>query len=245
MTQNIMKITLHPHRGSNRWCGPGAIAILTGVTTDDASRMIRAITGKRSCTGTSTCIIRNVLRKCGIDSNRVEHYGGGRKPTLNQWVESGRSQGGTFLVVAGNHFQIITGDLFVDNQVKELTAFEDLKKGKRRRVEETFRLHCPDGVEIPTHINRKLVCGEKLKQERNAAASWRRKARALAKKLDVTIDTNDWRDLEQLWVWVSNAFAAKHGDPWEEGEGHCRFSWDEVLDMLEEERDRRRELGVA
>tara|TARA_Y100000004_G_scaffold7330_1_gene8240 strand:- start:56 stop:898 length:843 start_codon:yes stop_codon:yes gene_type:complete len=237
-----MSITIHPHRGKNRWCGPGAIAILTGVTTDDASRMIRAITGKRSCTGTPTKVLREVLRQCGIDSNRVDEYGGGRKPTLNQWVEQGNSQGGTYLVVAGNHFQILTGDLFVDNQVKEPTAFEDLKKGKRRRVEETFRLHCPDGVEIPTHINRVLVNDDKIRAERNREATIRRKARALAKELDVTIEDSDWRDMGQLWLYVSDEFEAKYGDPWDDFDGHCRFSWDEVLDMLEEERDRRRNL---
>tara|TARA_R100000458_G_C8218551_1_gene203669 strand:+ start:127 stop:969 length:843 start_codon:yes stop_codon:yes gene_type:complete len=237
-----MSITLHPHRGKNRWCGPGAIAILTGVTTDDASRMIRAITGKRSCTGTPTTVLREVLRQCGIESHPHNYLDTQKRPTLNQWVEQGNSQGGTYLVVAGNHFQILTGDLFVDNQVKEPTAFEDLKKGKRRRVEATYRLHCPDGVKVPTHINRKLVCGEKLKLERNKVSTVRRKVNALAKELDVSINTEDWRDLEQLWVYVSDEFEAKYGDPWDDYEGHVRFSWDEVLDMLEEERDRRRNL---
>lgn len=246
-----MSITLHPHRGKNRWCGPGAIAILTGVTTDDASRMIRAFTGKRNCMGTPTHVVRKVLYECGITSHLSDEYWSGKRPTLNQWVADGLSRGGTYLVIAGNHFQILTDGLFVDNQVKEVTAFEDLKKGKRRRVSHTYRLHCSNGVKMPTHINDVLVDAEMLeeqrKQNRRQVDPTRRKARALAKKLDVSIDTSEWRDWEQLYVYVHDEFADRYGDPWDEGDGHCRFNWEEVLDMLEEEqrrRERRRELGV-
>ena len=242
-----MSITLHPHRGKNRWCGPGAIAILTGVTTDDASRMIRAFTGKRNCMGTPTHVLRKVLYECGITSHLSDEYWSGERPTLNQWVTDGRSRGGTYLVVAGNHFQILTDGLFVDNQVKEVTAFEDLKKGKRRRVSHTYRLHCSNGVKMPTHINDVLVDAEMLeeqrKQNRRQVDPTRRKARALAKKLDVRIDTSEWRDWGQLYVYVSDQFAEQYGDPWDEGEGHVRFSWEEVLHMLEEEHQRRAREG--
>ena len=139
----------------------------------------------------------------------------------------------------------------MDNQVKEVTAFEDLKKGKRRRVSHTYRLHSSNGVKMPTHINNVLVDAEMLEEQRRQIRRQldptRRKARALAKKLDVTIDTEDWRDYEQLWVYVSEEFELQYGDPWDEGDGHCRHNWYEVLHMLEEEqrrRERRRELGV-
>ena len=235
------EIKIHPCKGTNRWCGPGALAILTGVSTDDASRMIRCITGKRSATSTHTHVLRKVLGKCGIDTHRVmETFAPtNERMTLNQWVKGGGAKGGTFLVIAGNHFQIVTNDLFVDNQVKTLTAFEDLTKGKRRRVEEVFRLSSPQGVKIPTHINRKTFSAVVIARARNKGASIRRRAQALAKKLTVDIDTTDWRSLEQLWISVGDEFEAKYGDPWESGDGHCRFDWDEVLGSLEEEQERR------
>jgi hypothetical protein len=41
----------HQIQGTNRYCGPAAIALLTGVTTDDAARVARRVSGRRYIKG--------------------------------------------------------------------------------------------------------------------------------------------------------------------------------------------------
>ena len=85
------------------------------------------------------------------------------------------------------------------------------------------------------------MLGSHLKQQAAKTASVSRKARALAKELDVTIDLTDWRDMEHIYLSVSDDFEREHGDPWEDD--HIRFSWEEVLGELEWEKERRRQAA--
>ena len=244
-------IKLHKPHGRNRWCGPGAISILTGCSTDDASRLIRTVSGKRSTTRMSVSDMITVLEAFGFSLYRDEdyrHLDASKRPTLNQWFNRKQVKPWqTFLVDAGHHFQIVQGDLYTDNIVKDLIAFEDMDRGKRRRFGTAWQLYEPtEGIRMPSRIRgRAVVLGSHLKQQAAQTASVSRKARALARELDVSIDLDDWRDYGQIWIYVASSFEEKHGDPWEDGEGHVRHSWNEVIDSLEEEKARRKGLGLS
>ena len=240
-------IKLHKPHGRNRWCGPGAISILTGCSTDDASRLIRTVSGKQSTTGTSVRDLITVLEAFGFGLWREDNHCSrdtNERPTLAQWFATKQVEPWqTFLVDAGHHFQLIQGDLFIDNIVKDLVAFEDMSSGKRRRVRQTWMIYEPTGgIKMPSRIRgRDVVLGSHLKQQAAKTASVSRKARALAKELDVTIDLTDWRDMEHIYLSVSDDFEREHGDPWEDD--HIRFSWEEVLGELEWEKERRRQAA--
>ena len=57
---------LQPAIGKNRYCGPGAIAIVTGLPTDEASRLIRAVNGKRSIHGVSPYDLRQAFKRAKV-----------------------------------------------------------------------------------------------------------------------------------------------------------------------------------
>ena len=49
----------------NRYCGPSVISAITGMTTGEAARLIRTISGVKSVKGTSTRQVRNALHTEG------------------------------------------------------------------------------------------------------------------------------------------------------------------------------------
>lgn len=53
--------SLQPAIGKNRYCGPGALAIVTGLPTDEASRLIRTVNGKRRIFGVSPYDLRRAF----------------------------------------------------------------------------------------------------------------------------------------------------------------------------------------
>lgn len=96
---------LHPAIGGsrgNRFCGPGALAILTGKGTDEAAAAIRAVTGKRNVFG----VMPNDLWKAGqrlgltlLEVAIVDCQG-----SLRAWAA--RQQPGRYLVTVTNHYVV-------------------------------------------------------------------------------------------------------------------------------------------
>ena len=156
---NKNQIKIQTPTGKNRWCGPAALSILTGMTTDDASRLVRSITLKSKCTGMHWNEMLVALMQCGFQCVRRPHrYKGNNRITLSRWVKENKSNlslqrtGGykTYLISAGYHFQIIQGPMYVDNHVKEPVFFDEIKKGKRRIVRRVYQLYA-DNIIIPDH----------------------------------------------------------------------------------------------
>jgi len=58
-----MPDALHPAIGGNRYCGPGALAILTGKTTDETAAVLRAVSGKRAIRGINR---KHMMAACGL-----------------------------------------------------------------------------------------------------------------------------------------------------------------------------------
>jgi hypothetical protein len=139
----------HPKGDANRFCGPSAISAATGMGTGEAARLLRAATGKRSIKGTSTGAVLRVLAKCGVRHARATHQPG---DTLAGWLRSthGRRGGKVFLVVAGHHFQLISGSRYVCGRVGAVVELDHPKVKRRARVEEVYELTAPNGVTIPS-----------------------------------------------------------------------------------------------
>lgn len=153
-------------RDKNRYCGPSAISAVTQMKTGDAARLLREISGKPAIKGVSDYYLCRALRLCGITVTaiRVKPISPiiikGRpctQPTLAGWLRDSvsiRTPGRVFLVVAGHHFQVISGRRFVCAQTDGIISIRDKKAGRRRRVEAVYELTAPNGIKAPSLATR-------------------------------------------------------------------------------------------
>ncbi len=162
----------HGKGDKNRYCGPAALSIVTGMTTGEAARLLRHLSGKASIKGTSTSQMRNAFAKCGVSMKPVVvkpqppkarpmidpwtrqvcgTYTEAR-PTLTQWLKDSqdiRTPGRVFLVSAGHHWQIITGRRFCCGRTGEIVSIRDKKANRRGRVRAVYELFTNAGISIP------------------------------------------------------------------------------------------------
>lgn len=116
MIARTMKITLRPvnHSGprSNRYCGPSAISILTGLSTGDTAALLRKVSGKRSIKGIGSRPMRVALSQLGFNSSPDFDYQGQPAegcPTLSQWAKQRADKAATYLLSVGHHWAIVQG----------------------------------------------------------------------------------------------------------------------------------------
>ena len=233
---------LHPIHGKNRWCGPGAISLLTGMSTDEASRLARSFTGSTKCTYMHHSTMIKCLEACNLSPNlfdRQGHLPMKKRQTINQWRKAFKNdlklkeQGyDIFLVSAGGHFQILQGDFFVDNIVKEPLLFDDMKKGKGRKIRKVWKIYYMHGNDLTIPD-----VAKDTPQKRNSIKG---KVKRLAKKMNVDLDIQTWDDCPSeptIWMYASDEDISKHGDPWDDD--HSVYSYQECYDRLDAEWARR------
>ena len=132
-------------RDKNRYCGPAVLSIMSGITTGDASRLIRSIfTSVHAVRGTSTRQIDAAFDALGIRMSSVAYRVAGEgNPTLAGWLRqtvSERTPGRVFLLIAGNHWQIVTGRRYVCGIVGDIVSVKDKRIKRRARVTSVFEL---------------------------------------------------------------------------------------------------------
>jgi hypothetical protein len=117
----------------NRYCGPAALSALTGITAEDAARLLRKVTGKRSIKGCPTWGVVNALKEMGLEVKRVR----GAK-TVGKW----RKPAGRYLVVVGGrtngHFIAVEGSKFWDSGAYGGEEGEPLKRIARKGLRDAF-----------------------------------------------------------------------------------------------------------
>ena len=174
----------------NRYCGPAVISAMTKMNTGEAARLLRDISGKPSVRGCYTHHVLRALSRCGITSKGVPIHipvsMNTTKPTLTQWLKyrkADRTSGRVFLVVAGNHFQLIEGRRYVCGRTGEIVSVRDKRVKRRARVEEVYELFANGKIKIPEEAR-------KPKQDSNHSYVSRMK-----KKYDFDIEylsSNHW-----------------------------------------------------
>lgn len=173
----------------NGFCGPSAISALTGMTSGEAARLLRHVTGLRSIKGSSTGAVRNALRMCGILTGsppvpvRVENYKDKKGrirtrgvDTLAGWLKrtvKHRSPGRVFLIVAGNHWQVVTGRRYVCGLSGEIVSITDKKVKRRAKVTEVYECVARSGIIIPDQARR---------DRKSIQSDWTKKAYAKFRK---------------------------------------------------------------
>lgn len=167
---NIHPVT-HVKGDKNRFCGPAVLSILTGMTSGEGARLVRHISGSKLVKGTETWEILRALNKCGLMTKRIpvpvemrtvvrkgswiQRGGTYIMPkgalTLAGWLKQSvpiRTAGRVFLIVAGNHWQIITGRRYCCGQTGEIVSINHDKVKRRARVTEVYEVLSKPGEKI-------------------------------------------------------------------------------------------------
>lgn len=229
---------------TNRYCGPAVISAVTGMTTGEAARLIRHVSGQKRVKGSHTFHVLRALSLCNIQNVKTTVV---TRPTLAQWLKSSkdvRTAGRVYLIVAGNHFQLVEGRRYVCGRTRDIVSVRSKYVKRRCRVETVHELISEGRIQIP-NAARKPV---------DHAASDRAKAQRLAKKMDVKINIErvssyyGYGDrFSQYWVEGYKDVNAKgeYLDFSHEGiiDGHCAYDWGEVLEKLDAIADYRKEHG--
>ena len=228
----------------NNYCGPAVISAVTGMTTGEAARLIRHVSGQKMVKGSHTFHVLRALSLCNIQNVKTTVV---TRPTLAQWLKGSkdiRTSGRVFLIVAGNHFQLVEGRRYVCGRTRDIVSVRSKLVKRRCRVETVYELINEGRIQIP-NAARKPV---------DHAASNRAKAQRLAKKMDVKINIErvssyyGYGDrFSQYWVEGYKDVDAKgeYIDFSHEGiiDGHCAYDWGEVLEKLDAIAEYRKEHG--
>ena len=174
----------------NRYCGPAVISAVTGMNTGEAARLIRSVSGQRAVKGAHTTHVRRAMKLCGI-SSYIVHIPLERKPTLAQWLKNSkerRTTGRVFLVVAGNHFQLIEGRRYVCGRTRDIVSIKDQQVKRRCRVEEVYELRDEEKITIP----------EQARKPKRIADQHRPFVNKMKTKYGFEVDYEKWN--QTYWV---------------------------------------------
>ena len=134
-------------KDKNRYCGPSVISALTDLTTGEAARLVRKQSGRSKITGTSTNQVLDGLRACNIKAYRWQKPGvrlnRSTGPTLAGWLKMSkedRTTGRVFLIVAGWHWQLVSGRRYTCGRIREIVSIKDKRVKRRARVAEVYEL---------------------------------------------------------------------------------------------------------
>lgn len=186
-------------KGHNRYCGPAAISIITGIDTAEASAVIRHATKKQSVKGTSNWDILRSLSLLGYRATSAAKVNPNDRrscPTLAAWLRSPERDGQSlYLVSAGYHWQVVQGRRFCCGVTKEIVSIRDPKVMRRARVAGVWKIE----------QERKVALAEVLpaKPKRDTSMDTvRRKAKALAREIGVEIETSlPYDGYQDIIVW--------------------------------------------
>lgn len=213
----------HAKGDTNRFCGPSAISAITGMSTGEAARLLRHVSGKTSIKGTSTWSVIKALKLCGVDARsrllRVTDL-----PTLAQWLRDTKRGKSIWLVVAGHHFQLVQGVRFVCGITKDVVGLTHPKVRRRSRVAEVYELTLAPGITrtaIPVEARKPKIVARKVLTERALAIR-------LAARIGVEIERHT--DMDSRPWFVSHPDLQDEKDPCE-GDHYC-YNWAEVLDKV-------------
>jgi len=139
--------TITDGKDKNRYCGPSAISALTDLTTGEAARLIRKQSGRKVIKGTHTYEVLKALTACNIKADRWRQEGvrlnRTNGPTLAAWLrltKKDRTPGRVFLLVAGWHWQLVSGRRYTCGRIRDIVSIRDKRVKRRARVCEVWEL---------------------------------------------------------------------------------------------------------
>ena len=223
-------------KDQNRFCGPSVISAVTDLTTGEAARLIRIQTGAKKITGTHSSEVHRALRACNISVKRRYYPGLNRTsgPTLAGWLrmsKADRTAGRVFLIVAGWHWQLVSGRRYTCGRIREIVSIKDKRVKRRARVAEVYEL-------ISDKVTRPDIDVSKPKSKSNPDYYQVKKLIRKNPEFGLSYEI-EHRAMEgcPTFYWVSMsteledlAFKINH----ELGDSHGCYGLDEVWDRLKE-----------
>jgi hypothetical protein len=105
---------LYPALGRNRWCGPAALAIISGKTTDETAAILRDVSGKRAIMRVRSRYMIQAIRRLGLEPwfATTGHLYRGKRQNLQQTIEVLRkrealSRPGVWVVTITGHYVVL------------------------------------------------------------------------------------------------------------------------------------------
>lgn len=215
------KPTLYEPVGKNRYCGPTAVAAITGISTDEAARLMREWSGRRAIKGAGLGELAAALRArgCNVTGSGLQfaHLEAMERPTLAAWLKTGsRPLDRHVVVVYRNHYGVLLGRRYLCAQSGGATSLADIP-GRRGRMEGWFVVTLPEAPAPTIEPPKRAVYPQ---------ASALAKARRLATKHGIELE----RDRDGYWVTHPD-FDDGDNDPCQ-GNHFC-VGGDEVLQNVE------------
>lgn len=143
----IYNVKREQGRRSNRYCGPAAISALTNQDTADTAKALRDYTGRRMITGIEeSSLLHTMSLYYDLRFKEFDNFARtetNKRPTLAKWLKSTvkeRTKGRVFLIVAGNHYQIVSGRRYVCGITEEIVSIRDKRVKRRARVKQVWEI---------------------------------------------------------------------------------------------------------
>lgn len=191
---------------SKLWCGPAAVAAITGHTTDEIHRVMRQVSGRTRIAGVDTSTLMGAMSKLGY---RLTKQVSGDSLSLAQWLSQNRALYAKmpFIVRLTSHYVVVCGRRFVDSHTKTPVALTDAPF-RRARVQRAWTFEKVSTPQIPAKATNPH---RKLKQD----------CRKLASLHGIEIDPVD----DYWWVYPPDSLA-EDSDPYT-GDHIC-YDWPSV-----------------
>lgn len=226
-------------RGHNRYCGPAALSIVTGIDTAQAAALIRKTSNVRSVMGTHSYQMIRAFNALGYhltSAAKVNPNDRKSNPTLAAWLKETASTRGdnVYLIAAGHHWQIVQGRRLCCSLTQQPVPLKHDKVKRRARVTGVWKitydprygkaiedlLPSPDSFEM-----------RHKRAEARAAA----KARRLAKKHNIEIQTERcYEGHVNIIVWGPDFLDdvdTEEADPY--SGDHYAEDWQDALERVE------------
>ena len=136
---------LHPAIGKNRYCGPAALSIITGLSTDECAKVLREVSGRRAIYGIGSHYMIQAMQRLGVDHVRRDAdtscdpscIGIGR--TLAVWMTAAPVS--RYLLVITGHYVVCDtqSGMVCDNGTVYPLAIDRYRKA-RKHVRQAWRL---------------------------------------------------------------------------------------------------------
>jgi signal recognition particle subunit SEC65 len=219
-------------KGHNRFCGPAAISIITGLDTAQSAALLRRVNRRQSITGTSFGEVSRVLTKLGytlISAAKVNPFDRKSNPTLAAWLrETTRLRGDAlYLISAGRHWQVVQGRRFCCGKTGEIVSIRDEQVKRRARVTGVWQITAV-AADLRKALARDALSELEPTPEAKVEASFRAKATRLARQHGIDIELCG---AAAPIVWGPSFIEEEENDPYH-GD-HISQGWKDALEMVE------------
>lgn len=225
---------LHPIKHDLKttlWCGPAALAAITGRPTSEVVAAAKKISGKRRIKGMSNWLLKKTADALGFhleakypnDATYLKYL---HKPTLARWARENKALFADKPVIVNvtGHYVTVHGRSLIDNQTKKVVS---LKRAPHRRC----RVHVAFVASPIAPVFQQLAIAKSAESMivKVAEDSHRTEARRLARQFGIEIEYFDCGQ-EPRFVYAPVTLDDEALDPFY-GE-HVVADWKEALERV-------------